>query len=252
MRELPYVDVVGFDHLMHWVPDLAEAAEQYQAAGFGLKTNPARPGMGVHNGAWWKDLHYVEALTLLNAEDARTNPSHGSFTNTILPAVERTLAGGGGALNFAILVKDVDAVVQGMRAVGVPAEQHTVKIRLGPVKIPAYTIGWPTEGPPWAPFVISYHPAIRRIQKVALRFLRRGQPRFDIHQLIVEVPAPEVSGKWLRSLLGLPETRDPTVVPLGFCELIFVPGDADRITTVELDGPGAPNVEIAGLRYRRT
>jgi catechol 2,3-dioxygenase-like lactoylglutathione lyase family enzyme len=248
MQALPYVDVLGFDHLMHWVPDLAESARKYQAAGFGLKVNPERPGTGVRNGAWWKDLHYVEALTLLNAEDARANLSHGSFTGTILPAVEQTLAEGGGALNFAVRVQDVDQAVRGMRAAGVPAEQHTVK--LGP--IPAYTIGWPTEGPRWAPFVISYHPAVRGIQKVALNFLRRGQPKFEIRQLVVEVPSPAESGAWLRSLLGFPAAKDPTVVPLGFCELVFTPGDADRITTVELNGPGAPTVRIDGLQYRGT
>ena len=137
---------------MHWVPDLDAAAADYQQAGFPLRTNPPRPGTGVRNGAWWKNAHYVETLAVVDAGQARSSTMYGSFTQQILPAVEETVASGGGALNLAVLVDDVDAAVAGMREAGIPAQQHTVRLRLGPVRVPAYTIGWPIDGPQWAPF----------------------------------------------------------------------------------------------------
>lgn len=241
-----------FDHLMHWVPDLDAAATAYQQAGFPLRTNAPRPGTGVRNGAWWKDLYYVETLAVVDPDQARSSTAHGSFTRMILPAVEHTVAAGGGALNMAVLVDDVDTAVATMRQAGIPAQQHTVRLRVGPFQVPAYTIGWPGEGPPWAPFVIRYSPVIRGIQKMLLPFFRRREPAFGIHRLIIEVPDPASSATWLGTLLGLPVTgSDQPAVPLGGCAAVFVPGSADRITTVVLAGPGAPDVTLHGLRYQR-
>jgi hypothetical protein len=78
--------------------------------------------------------------------------------------LEDTVAAGRGALNFAVLVDDVDTAVTAMRKSGIPAQRHTVRIRIGPLTIPAYTLGWPTAGPPWAPFVITYHPILRHTE----------------------------------------------------------------------------------------
>jgi Glyoxalase-like domain len=79
-----------FDHLMHWVPDLPAAVTAYQTAGFPLRTNRPRAETGVHNGGWWKNLHYVEVLAVVDPQRARTT-AYGGFTPMILPAVERTL-----------------------------------------------------------------------------------------------------------------------------------------------------------------
>jgi hypothetical protein len=97
----------------------------------------------VHNGGWWKELHYVEVLAVIDEQRARTTTAYGGFTRMILPAVQRTLAAGGGALNFAVAVDDVPAAIAAMRAAGVAAEQHTVRLKMGPFTIAAFTIGWP-------------------------------------------------------------------------------------------------------------
>ncbi|MCA1702644.1 MAG: VOC family protein [Actinobacteria bacterium] len=239
-----------FDHLMHWVPDLDAAAVAYQQAGFPLRINPPRPDTGVRNGGWWKDLHYVETLAIVDAELTRSSQAYGSFTQQILPLVEETVATGGGALNFAVLVDDVNTAVAAMCQAGIPARQHTVRMRLGPLTLPVYTIGWPTDGPPWAPFVITYHPLVRGIQKRLLPFLRHRQPAFDMHQLLIEVPDPAASATWLAAALNLPTPHQQPTVPLGGCDALFIPGPANRITTLVLTGPGAPDTVIAGLHYQ--
>lgn len=247
----PSRTAVVFDHLMHWVPDLDAAEADYRRAGFPLRTNPPRPGTGVRNGAWWKNGHYVETLAVIDATQARSSTMYGAFTRQILPAVEETVASGGGALNLAVLVDDVDAAVAAMGEAGIPAQQHTIRLRLGPVTVPAYTIGWTTDGPPWAPFVITYHPVLRRLQKVLLRLRRRRQPSFDIHHVVIEVPDPAAGAAWLGTVLGLPvQPGDRPAVSLGVCDAVFTSGSANRVTAVALTGPAAPDVTIAGLRYQ--
>ncbi len=237
-----------FDHLMHWVPDLKAAEAAYQAAGFPLRTNPSRPGAGVRNGAWWKDLQYIETLTVTDAEQARTSTAYGTFTQMILPAVEETLAAGGGALNLAVLVDDVGTAVRNM---GTAAAQHTIRLKIGPAGMDAFTIGWPIGGPPWAPFVISYNKALRAAQKAVLPLLRRRQPGFRVDHLVVETPDPVASAAWLREVLNLPaSSHSGQTLSLGSCGVKFARGMADRVTTVALAGSGPPDVTIAGLRYR--
>jgi hypothetical protein len=138
-----------------------------------------------------------------------------------------------------------------MRTAGIAAEHRTVRLRPGPLTIAAFTIGWATDGPPWAPFVIRYHPILTAIQKLLLPLLRRRQPTFDIHHLVIEVPDPAASATWLATTLGSARhDGDRPSVDLGTCTAVFTPGPANRITTVELSGPAAPAATIAGLRYQ--
>jgi hypothetical protein len=76
--------------------------------------------------------------------------------------------------------------------------------RAGPAPIPAYTLGWPTDGPPWAPFVVTYHSALRRLRKVLPQFGGRRQLDYDIHHVILEVLDPAAGARWLGTVLGLP------------------------------------------------
>jgi hypothetical protein len=69
--------------------------------------------------------------------------------------------------------------------------------------------------------------------------------------LVIEVPDPAASAAWLATALGLSRREvDRPSVHLGICAAVFVPGPADRITTVVLTGADAQAAAIAGLDYQ--
>jgi catechol 2,3-dioxygenase-like lactoylglutathione lyase family enzyme len=102
-----------FDHLMHWVPDLDAAMQDYQGLGFTLQPGGEHPGVGTRNAAWRIDARYVELITVHDEGVARAG------FGPAWPAIEATLRAGGGGLAFAVLVSDVAARVAELRARGV-------------------------------------------------------------------------------------------------------------------------------------
>jgi hypothetical protein len=94
-----------FDHLMHWVPDLDAAMQDYQGLGFTIQPGGEHPGVGTRNASWRIDARYIELITVHDEGVARAG------FGPAWPAIDAILRAGGGALAFAILVSDVEATV---------------------------------------------------------------------------------------------------------------------------------------------
>jgi Glyoxalase-like domain len=241
--------VVQFDHLTHWVPDLDAAMGDYQALGFTVRRAGQHPGFGLHNAGWRLDTRYIELIAVRDEAVARAGLGPG------WPEIDALLRAGGGAEGFAVLVTDIPATVADLRSRGIPVSDP----QYGSIQRTNGSIGgWQRasllDGPRWAPVFINYG---RPIGEWAARFRDKGYPKdpWVLHDMTVEVPDPLASAGWLAAVLGLDVSRigqDAARVPLPGCAISFVPGPADRITAVALNGLGAPRGSVAGLRYRDT
>lgn len=238
-----------FNHLMHWVPDLDAATEDYEALGFTIQPGGEHPGVGTNNAAWRIDTRYVELIAVHDEGAAR------SGFGPAWPAIDATLRAGGGALAFAVLIDDVAATVAQLRSRGVSVEDE----QSGSIEQPdGSTITWSlafiSEGPAWAPFFINYGAPLGEWGTTG-----SGEPEFavgpwSLDHIVVEVSDPAGSANWLAGVLGLsvPEgAGDAVEVALPGCMIAFVGGPANRPTGVVLAGAHAPVGEVAGLRYLR-
>lgn len=239
--------MVQFDHLTHWVPDLDTAMRDYQALGFTVRRAGQHPQFGLHNAGWRLDTRYIELIAVRDEEVARAGLGPG------WPEIDAMLRAGGGVDGFAVLVADVSATVADLRSRGI----HVSDPQTGSIQRTNGSIGmWQRasllDGPRWSPFFINYG---RTVDEWAARFRDKGYPKdpWVLQCMTVEVPDPSASAGWLADAFGLDVSdigQDAAQVPLPGCAIEFVPGSADRITAVVLNGPGAPQGSVAGMRYR--
>ena len=234
-----------FDHLMHWVPDLDVATRDYQSLGFTIQPGGEHPGVGTRNAAWRVDARYVELITVHDERVARAG------FGPAWPAIDATLRAGGGALAFAIIVDDVAATVTQLRSRGVSVEdEQTGSIQQPDGSTVSWALSFISEGPSWAPFLISYGASVSEWRT---RFEGFPIDPWSLDQIVVEVSEPAVDAAWLARVLGLSVINideDTMGVPLPGCSITLVRGPANRPTGVVLTGD-APVGEVAGLRYIR-
>jgi catechol 2,3-dioxygenase-like lactoylglutathione lyase family enzyme len=237
-----------FDHLMHWVPDLDAAMQDYQGLGFTIQPGGEHPGVGTRNASWRIDARYIELITVHDEGVARAG------FGPAWPAIDATLRAGGGALAFAILVSDVTATVTELRSRGVSVEDA----RTGSIQQPdgstfTWALAFISEGPSWAPFLINYGVPV---DEWSAQFRGPGLPigPWSLDHVVLEASDPAEGAAWLANVLGLPISeigQGAVGVPLPGCTIAFVHGPANRITRVVLAGADAPVGEVAGLRYLR-
>jgi len=234
-----------FDHLMHWVPDLDAAMNDYRALGFTIQPGGEHPGVGTHNAAWRIDARYVELIAVHDEGVARAG------FGPAWPAIDATLRAGGGALAFAVLVGDVAATVAQLRSRGVSVEdEQSGSIDQADGSTVTWALAFISEGPPWAPFFINYGAPRDELGASGEQELPVG--RWSLDRILVEVPDPVGSVTWLAGVLGLSVSQrgqDAVEVELPGCTIAFVRGSANRPTGVVLAGAHAPVGEVAGLRY---
>ncbi len=237
-----------FDHLMHWVPNLDAAIQDYRALGFTIQPGGEHPGVGTRNAAWRIDARCIELITVHDEAVARA--SFGPAWH----AIDATLRAGGGALAFAILVSDIAAIVAELRSRGVGVDDA----QAGSIQQPdgssiAWALAFISEGPPWAPFFVNYGvPA----DEWSAHFRGTGFPidPWSLDHIVVEAANPGGSATWLADVLGLNLSKvDQGAVEVAVpgCTIAFSRGPANRITRVVLSGADPPVGEVAGLRYQR-
>lgn len=249
-----------FDHLMHWVPSLEAAIAQ--AAAVGMRFEPAgQLGNGMHNAIWRaRDLSCVELISVCDraAWDKRPRRPGGSARDAAMMA-------GGGALQFAFEVDDLAPVVADVRSRGIEVSDPIVGAIDQPNGVThTWQAAWVNEGPGWRPFFIQY--AAPRDERL-IRASPHGRQLADwtFRRLDLETPDPDAASEWLARVLGvepgrlegstdrltgLTDSITPEVPAFG-CRVRFLPGPSDRIIRIVLDGPDAPDAELAGVHYQR-
>jgi hypothetical protein len=236
-----------FDHLMHWVPSLEGAIEESVARGFPARVG-GRLGQGMHNAFWrGRDLTAIELMSVDDWDAWRSRPRGSGAA-----AREAALAAGG-ALQLAFEVDDLAAVVASVRGRGISISEP-LQARSAGTDGAAYSwrAAWVTEGPGWRPFFIQYE--TRRAERLADAH-RTGTPLLDLsfHRVDLETPDTASAGRWLARVLGvqLAWSDGMTEVPATGCRVRFVPGTADRVTRVVLEGTEGPVGDFWGVRYER-
>ncbi|ADD42233.1 VOC family protein [Stackebrandtia nassauensis] len=233
----------AFDHLLHCVPDVEATVAKYSAAGLPAHAN--EPFEGFHNGAWLLDVRYVEILTIVDRELFAPS-AFGKATTGWMPTIDRLMGDGGGALNFAVNVTDVDATAERLRRQGHDVEVTTFSFDGSPVSFREAIL---TDAPPWAPFFITYTPSREEIwTKLAADRVNRGT--HDLTGIVIETPRPDEAATWLSELTGVPRDEDTAAVPLPGATVHFVPGEADQITTLLLAEGNPPTTTVDGLALR--
>lgn len=228
-----------FDHLLHCVPDVAAAAATYTEAGLPAHAN--EPFDGFHNGGWLLDERYVEILTIADPQRYAVS-QFGLFTKDWQPTIDRVIAEGGGGLNFAVNVTDVEATANRLRGQG-----HTVEVtefRFEGISV-SFKEAILRDAPTWAPFFITYTPHRTEIAEMKADHIDRGP--HDLAGFVVATPEPDKAAAWLAEVCAV--TAVGATVPLPGATVHFEAGTADRITTLLLTD-GAPTTTIAGLRLR--
>lgn len=231
-----------FDHLLHYVPDVAAAAQAYTAAGLPAHAGPAGVIAGFQNGAWALDQRYVEILNISDPEAFAASP-FGAAMPALQDSWVRARDAGGGALTFAIDVTDAAAVAARLKATGHQVLEVPVQIDGVPV---GFTEVFLLEGPSWLPFFITYSDRDKLAELMEGR-IDRGD--FDLGQLVIEVPDPSAAARWLGDLLGIEPHKNKIALP-GLA-LAFKDGPADAITEVIVTGRTPLDVTLDGLRYLR-
>ncbi|MFD3914726.1 VOC family protein [Streptomyces sp. NPDC088147] len=232
-----------FDHLVHCVPDVESAVRGYTEAGLPAHANPEY--LGYRNGAWRLDSRYIELSSVVNRLVFLDSP-YGRAMRGWQPRADELVARGGGALVFCVHVTDAGATAERLRARGHGVELLTFAREGSPVSFREAIL---TDGPPWAPFFVTYEPDRQTIlAKYSAGRVNRGP--HDLAGILVETPDPRASARWLGELLGIPPGASPTVVPLPFGQVHFTEGPADAITALLLSGGDPPTTVIEGLAVR--
>ncbi|MGH8876535.1 MAG: VOC family protein [Stackebrandtia sp.] len=232
-----------FDHLLHCVPDVDKAVDAYRDAGLPAHAN--RPFDGFHNGAWRLDERYIEILTIVDHQ-RYARSAFGEATTAWLPEIDRLIAEGGGAMNFAVNVADVDATARRLRGQGHGVEVTDFRLDGSPVGFREAIL---TDAPPWAPFFITYDPPrTELVQSFAADRVNRGT--HDLRGFVIATPNPVEAAIWLGEVIGLPCRDDASIVPLPGASVQFVPGAADHITALLLADGNPPTTTVAGLELR--
>ena len=164
------------------------------------------------------------------------------------------MAAGGGALAFAFEVDDLSSTVAEARQRGVAVRDPEVGTarRASDGATVSWQAAWLDEGPGWRPFFIQYpRPHGERLARRSAQ----SDPATDwtFGAIVVETPEPEPAATWLARVLGATAAHadgTPTVAVLG-CTVRFVVGPRDRVTQIELNGPGGPIGDVLGVTYGR-
>jgi len=239
------VTTVRFDHLVHWVPNLENAIARYRDLGFRMEYGGRNPDLGATNAAWKTGSAYIEVIAIEGEPNAAIRSgSQWHVLSSVLDA-------GGGALAFAILVDDVAATTAHVQTRGFA----TIPVTPGRLRLPDGSTGvWTAavlqDGPAWAPFFINYG---FTVDEWTQRDQAASDAPWSIDHVVIETPDEHAAATWLARLLGVSVVLDhgSARVPLHGCDIQFVPGTADRVTTVALAGQGAPHGTVAGLRFVR-
>src|SRR5262249_47927501 len=242
-----------FTGLAHLVPDLEAAAAAYRALGFPIVGPHDGPtNTGIRTATWFTSgLEYIEAVGVVDR--ARAAAAYPDWA-----AMERVQRAGGGAGRFHLLAADVPALVEHLKARGVPVAgpvERSITRVTGATE--RYTTARVLAGHPWDPFFISYGvPPRERDALLPARDPPAGP--WTVARLVVETPVPDAAAAWLSDLLGVAVSAcgaddaepDGQLVAVPGCPLVFRAGAADRIVEVVLEGADAPTGAVAGLRYR--
>jgi hypothetical protein len=232
-----------FDHLQHWVPDLAAGVAAYNQLGFPITPGGRHPGRGTHNAQWESRPHFIELIAVVDRREATQG------WGPAWPQIEKLLETGGGASRFGVEVDDLPPVVARLRRAGVAVRDPLI----GTVAHPDGTTGsWSlaplTGAPPWAPFFTNY--GSTPVER--LRGRERAPSPWRITALQIETTEPLVSSRWMAQVLNArADVREGApMVRFGDVTFAFVAGGRERIVEIVLDGPDPPTGEIHGLRYR--
>lgn len=235
----------SFNHLLHWVPDVAKAVYEYNEAGL--------PAYSVSEPAWFSTgarPGYIEVISIQDRASvfvATPFETDEPMTDTARATVQL----GGGALNFGVSVEDATAVAARWRSMGFQVREFTVAPEGAPVSWRLATI---VDGAPWAPFAVAYDPPRDKLFDV---MAEQGTPLAPLwpYSMVIESPTPYSDADRLGRLLELPVEGviDQPRIGLPGCEVHFREGTAERITSVALDGNAGetvPSATVAGLEYR--
>jgi catechol 2,3-dioxygenase-like lactoylglutathione lyase family enzyme len=240
--------MMRFDHLMHWVPDLEAAVARCTELGFPPQRG-GRIGDHMHNAMWLcRELEYIELISVVDLEDWRHGP-RGPFA----ASREAAILAGGGALQFAFEVDDLEAVVADVRRRDIAIRDPAAgSIRYQSGDTAGWETAWVDEGPGWRPFFIRY--PRRYDERLASRRLQQPPPPdWSFRAVVLETPDPPAAAAWLARLLGVRSTLvdgNLEVAAVG-CAVRFTHGPADRITRIVLDGTQGPVGDVFGVRYER-
>jgi hypothetical protein len=203
----------SFNHLLHWVPDVAKAVYEYNEAGL--------PAYSVSEPAWFSTgarPGYIEVISIQNRASVFVATPF-ETDEPMTDAARATVQLGGGALNFGVSVEDTTPVATRWAPFAVAYDPPRDKL----FDVMA------EQGTPLAPL----WPYSMVIQSPT--------PYSDADWLgrLLELP---VEGVIDQPRIGLPG-----------CEVHFREGTAERITSVALDGNAGetvPSATVAGLQYR--
>lgn len=235
----------SFNHLLHWVPDVATAVYEYNEAGL--------PAYSTTAPAWFSTdprPGYIEVISIRSRASVFVATAF-ETDEPMTPAAADVVGAGGGALGFGVNVGDIDAVAQRWRDLGLQVREYTVAPEGAPVSWRLATI---EDAPNWAPFAVAYDPPREKLFDV---MAAQGTPLAAVwpYALTIESGTPYSDADWFGRLLDLPVEGmiEQPRVNLDGCEVNFREGPAGRITAVALDGPAGesvPSTDVAGLTYR--
>ena len=253
-----YAEQPSFDHLIHWVTDIDQAAEAYRAARLPVRDALTMPGF--RNAVWAFDLvNYVELATVDDWEAVRTS-LYAEALAILRPAVE-SLGGRSGGLTFAVHVADAGRMAEPLRVKG-----HAVaatQVRFEEYDL-AFTEVFVLDGPGWWPFFISFDPprdvlAAKRAEAQAEAEASGtsvpGLPKSaaDLVGVVVTSRDPEAAATGVSELLGLAVeyVAGAIRVPLPRVPLFFEPGETEGITGLLVAGIEVTEpVDLGGLWLR--
>lgn len=232
-----------FDHLLHWVPDVAKAAEAYRSADVPAHVNDELSGF--QNGGWRLDERYVEILAVTD-EEALRDSRYAEGLRLLRPAVD-ALSGPTGAITFAVNVTDARATAARLREQGHEVAEFEVELTEHGVSFVEIFV---LDGPPWHPFFLTYDPPRDQLLAgIDPAAFERGP--YDLTGLVVSDPSPQDAARALAALLDVEPTG--TTVELPGAHVHFEPGDHQGITALTLSGEGhsaGQSTDVEGLTLR--
>lgn len=157
--------ILGVDHILIVVQDLAIATEIYEKMGFQVLPGGEHPKMGTHNALVpLADGTYLELIGFFDM----------TLAESAVPHLVQTLRNTNRLGGFAIETNDIDADVAAIRARGLEIGDPSDGERLRP---DGQRVAWRSArtSDPWMPFLL---------QDVTPRELRIGLPTFGIGQTL--------------------------------------------------------------------